>query len=126
MNRWVISGIALGLVALSVPLLMMSFKAEESVRFDESAIHVSANSGDLGNIDKALESSGHINILDGLGRTALHYSAENGHSQTSGALLERGANALIKDKAGDTALDLAKRNNHGQTAGVIARAMGVE
>lgn len=124
MNRWIISGIALGVVALSVPLLTMLLKGEESVRFDESAIHISANGGNLGNIDKALKLSGDINILDGLGRTALHYAAENGHSGTSGVLLERGADALIKDKAGDTALDLAKRNNHGQTAGVIAQAMG--
>ena len=108
MSRKVIAGIVIVALVLLLPIFASLLRAEETIPFADSALHVAAKKGEMGPVEELLKSGAAVNVRDEFGKTALHYAAENGHEGTTGVLLKYGADPDVVDANGYTALRYAE------------------
>ncbi|KUL81482.1 hypothetical protein ZTR_10425 [Talaromyces verruculosus] len=73
----------------------------------KTALHISAERGNLSIVQFLLLAGVDINGTDGLGRTALHYAAHSGSLEVALQLLTAGADLDIQDHEGQSPLHLA-------------------
>ena len=126
MTRWILGLAVLFFVILILPFFISLTSRENSVFFEESALHQAAQGGHTNAAREALDSGADINARDEFGKTALHYTGENGYLHNVSVFFEYGADANIRDNQGHTALELARSNDHEQTAAALAVATTVE
>ncbi len=85
-----------------------------------------AKSGDLGAVQKAVNSGADLEQSSKDGYTALIYAAAKGHTEVVEYLLKTGADPRAKDVDGMTALTFAEKKGHAQIAKMLSQAINKE
>jgi ankyrin repeat protein len=75
--------------------------------FEEEDIHKAARCGDLRELERLIDETKDVDVLDKAGRTALHFAAGFGRVACTRLLLKRGARLEVRDVWSKAPVDFA-------------------